>query len=300
MKGKKPTSLKEQADQLNVSGDLAAAQPLYVQYLARQPKDAGAWTNFGILLRKAKQYDAAVIAQSKAHALSGDSGAMNNNFANVLSDVGRNKEAVALRDALLEMKPDSPEQIALIGRALRVDGQLDQSRKRLSDAIKRYPDDAELRMQLAFTELKAGNYAEGFRLYQARWEQSEISPPKVTKPKWNGEDISGKTILVFSEQGFGDCVLFSRFMPWLKSQGATVIMHAKKPIASLLTQAVGIDHLVSDLTDLPDFDVWTNMMDVPMFAFQAGAAVPDPAKLSLPEHAKTRARILTNDYEFCR
>lgn len=297
MKGKTPASLKEQADKLNVSGDLATARPLYIQHLARQPRDAGAWTNFGILLRKLKQYDAAIIAQSKAYALSKDRGAMNNNYANILSDVGRNKEAVALRDALLADAPDSPDQIALIGRALRVDGQLDASRDRLSDAIKRFPDDAELRMQLAFTELKAGNYAKGFRLYQARWEQSEISPPKVSKPKWAGEDIAGKTIMVFSEQGFGDCILFSRFMPWLKSLGATVIMHAKKPISSLLSEAEGIDHLITDLSDQPAFDVWTNMMDVPMFAFEAGASLPAPAKLSLPEHAKTRADILTKDHK---
>ncbi|MCF6444723.1 tetratricopeptide repeat protein [Nereida sp. MMG024] len=294
---KRPVSLKQQADKLHVDGDLDAARPLYIKYLALNPQDAGAWTNYGILLRKSKLYDAAVLAQRRAYALAKDDGVMNNNFANVLSDIGCNEEAIALREALLAIQPDSPEQIALIGRALRIDGKLDEARARLETAITQYPDDAELRMQLAFTELTAGNYARGFRLYQARWEQSDIRAPKVPKPRWNGDDLTGKTILVFSEQGFGDCILFTRFMPWLQSLGAKVILHAKPPIASLVSQAHGVDQIISDLSDLPAFDVWTSMMDVPMFAFEAGADIPAPTKLTLPDHAVTRAKIATKNHQ---
>jgi hypothetical protein len=84
-------------------------------------------------------------------------------------------------------------------------------------------------MQLAFSHLTAGNYAKGFAYYQARWEQAEITPPKVVKPKWAGEDIAGITIMVFPEQGFGDCVLFARFIRWLASLGCARHITRKAP-----------------------------------------------------------------------
>ena len=285
-----PISMKERADALHLSGKWQEAMPLYARYLARHPADAGAWTNFGILLRKTKNYEQALLAQKRAFALDPHSGDMHNNLANILGDMGELEQSCALRLELIAKAPDSPDQIALVGRSMRIAGDLDRAITYLSKAVETYPDDAELRMQLAFSHLTAGNYAEGFAYYQARWEQAEITPPKVAKPKWAGEDIAGKTIMVFPEQGFGDCVLFARFIPWLASLGARVILLAKPQIAPMLAQIKGLDLLISDPADAPEFDVWTSMLDIPMHAFASGIGIPECTKLSLPDDSVSHAK----------
>ena len=81
--------------------------------------------------------------------------------------------------------------------------------------------------------------------------------------------------MVFPEQGFDDCVLLARFIPWLASLGARVILFAKPQIAPMLAEVKGVDLLISDPDDAPEFDVWTSMLDIPMHAFASGITIPE-------------------------
>ncbi len=82
-----------------------------------------------------------------------------------------------------------------------------------------------------------GQYAEGFKLYEHRfdsytklnWPQSERMP----MPQWQGEPLKDRSILVWSEQGFGDCIQFGRLITTLAEQGATVDLMLPNNHASL-------------------------------------------------------------------
>lgn len=106
-----PISMKERADALHLSGKWQEAMPLYTRYLARHPMDAGAWTNFGILLRKTKNFEQALLAQKRAFALDPHSGDMHNNLANILEDMGELEQSCALRLELISKAPDSPDDL---------------------------------------------------------------------------------------------------------------------------------------------------------------------------------------------
>ena len=119
--------------------------PLYTRYLARHPTDAGAWTNFGILLRKTKNYEQALLAQKRAFALDPHSGDMHNNLANILGDMSELEQSCALRLELIAMMPESPDQIALAGRSMRIAGDLDRAITYLSKAVETYPNERSSR-----------------------------------------------------------------------------------------------------------------------------------------------------------
>ncbi len=77
------------------------------------------------------------------------------------------------------------------------------------------PDEAAL-LQRALAHLMLGNYADGFRDFEARYAGDEVSlPENAPWPRWQGEPLAGRSIVVLPEQGFGDAVLMARVLTQL-------------------------------------------------------------------------------------
>src|SRR5262249_46521996 len=69
-----------------------------------------------------------------------------------------------------------------------------------------------------------------------------------------GEDLSGKRILLWTEQGLGDTIQFIRFASELKARGATVFVECERSLVTLLAQCPRIDRVIRRSQRLPDFD----------------------------------------------
>ena len=137
--------------------------------------------------------------------------------------------------------------------------------------------------------LHLGHYQAGFRLYEFRWHPLVLQATGerwdkwVTAPKWNGERLFDKHIVVQMEQGFGDIIQFCRFLPMLKSWGAkklTVMTH--KSLMPLLGQMDCIDVITDDRSVDIEADYWIGSMSLPHFATYA----PPFVKQSFPVTTK--------------
>jgi ADP-heptose:LPS heptosyltransferase len=64
---------------------------------------------------------------------------------------------------------------------------------------------------MAFALLQQGNYIEGWKAYESRWNCAESTPRRsqLTMPEWNGESLAGKSLLIHAEQGLGDEIMFA-------------------------------------------------------------------------------------------
>src|SRR5690348_7562486 len=80
---------------------------------------------------------------------------------------------------------------------------------------------------------------------------------------WNGFPLEGRTILVITEQGFGDVLQFIRYAPILKAQGARVIFECPEKLVKLLDGCPGIDVLLPQGAPLPAYDVYAPLLTVP-------------------------------------
>jgi hypothetical protein len=288
-----PAELRHQAATLHRAGKLAEARPVYAAYLAKHPRDGGMWSNFGSLLRSEGWHDLSILAQERALALDPRSRAVMNNLANVLSDVGQYDRALPLRSAILDQDAGDVAQKAMIGKAMRAMGRHSEGIAWLERAVADHPDDHEMHIQLALTQLADGRYAEGFRNYEHRWMTGELKQRQIPRPKWQGENLKGKTILVMPEQGFGDAIAFARFLPVLREFGpARVLLLSEKPLLRLFAEIEGVDWTGPEVgPDLP-FDVWTNIMDLPPLHFDLTEDIPAPTRLTIPEDARARARSI--------
>jgi len=111
----------------------------------------------------------------------------------------------------------------------------------------------------------AGDYARGWPQYEHRWNFEHLAGtlPKHEQPRWTGQDLKDKTILVIQEQGLGDTIQFIRFIFGLHNAGARVILQVNDNLAPLFAGSPVI-HKIVDVKDPPeDFDYWTPIMSIP-------------------------------------
>ncbi len=289
--------MRARAITLHQAGQHAEALVLYARYLALVPNDAGAWSNLGVLHRVAGRHMQALRAQKRAVTLAPEDVGLRSNYANILSDVGRYEESISAREWVLRREPDSLNHIAMVGRCLRGLGRYGEATTYLTEAIARFPADVELKMQLAFAQLGAGDYRAAFQTYKARWQAGELKPRDLPFPEWAGEQLQGKTVLVMPEQGFGDAVLFARFMPILRDMGATVYCLVERPLLDLFGALEGVDWAGQAMSKDAKVDYWINMMDLAAVHFAKSAEIPAPTKLHIPAQSKERAARIVAPFE---
>ncbi|HKL68137.1 tetratricopeptide repeat-containing glycosyltransferase family protein [Salibaculum sp.] len=292
-------NIPDAARALHRAGRLEAARARYVAHLAAHPDDAGIWSNLGALLRTQGRHQLARRAQDRAHALAPHDPVICNNRANILSDLGDYDASIRLRQAVLEQHPSRVMHHAMIGRCLRGKGDYQAAIDYLAPKVLQYPQNHEIELQLAFAQLGAGQYGPGFRSYRARWRSPEMTPKTLDLPKWrDGDPIAGKRLLVLPEQGFGDAILFARFVPVLAQMGVRMHVLAESPVARLLADLDGADWVGTATRGDARFDNWMPLMDMPMAAFGSAdrGAPPPPARLTVPSDSRDRAGRIAAPY----
>lgn len=289
------SDLRGRATSAHQSGDLDTAYRGYLAYLAHAPEDAGIWSNLGVLFRTRAQHDMALRAQERAVSLAPDDIGLQGNLANILSDTGAYARSIEMRERLLARDPDALMQMAMIGRCLRGLGDYDAAIAWLAPRAEAHPEEPELRLQLAFAQLGAGQYGDGLDNYDARWDCGELTRRELPYPRWRpGMDIAGKRVLVAPEQGFGDGVLMARFVAELARRGARVWFLTEKPLDRLLSGLEGAEWVGTALSAETRIDCWMTVFDLPRLFWAPGerGAPPPPARLTIPDASEARARSI--------
>jgi hypothetical protein len=135
----------------------------------------------------------------------------------------------------------------------------------LQRAIQLDPTNVTAQFNLGVAYLLAGDYARGWPAYEVRWQYEHLAGtlPNFSQPRWIGQDLKDKTILVCQEQGLGDTIQFIRFLFPLHTAGARVILQTNNNLAPLFAGSPVIDQIV-DVNDTPTgFDYWIPIMSIP-------------------------------------
>ncbi|MEQ8798069.1 MAG: hypothetical protein RJQ08_12325 [Salinisphaeraceae bacterium] len=279
------------------AGDLAKARTLYLAYLSRNPVHAAAWTNYGALLRQEQKFLPAIAAHRRAVEIDPDYTAGRNNLANTLADDGQFEESAAIRRALCHQFPREPMRERDLCAALRGMTRHEEVIDRVNRAVEEGWADGECRLQRGLSRLMLGDYAGGFADFEYRYDSAEVSLPKNTPwPRWQGEPLTGKRVLVLPEQGFGDAILASRFLPWLKALGAEVHAVIKPPLRRLLSDVAGIDQRLDERPEGGEYDFYIPNMSLPHLTGRGGEIPPLP-RLSVPTDSRERARRIIEPFD---
>ncbi|AGI70204.1 tetratricopeptide repeat containing protein [Octadecabacter antarcticus 307] len=289
-------ALRVSAAKAHRAGRHSDALEGYKRYLQRYPTDAGVWTNLGSLYRAMGRHEMGRTAQMRAYALAPNDKGVINNYSNILSDLGDYTGSIKLRKKSLKIDPSHLMHHAMIGRCFRGMGDYGAAIKYLTPMAKKFPEEPEIRLQLAFAQLGAGHYGPAFRNYDTRWLTYESGAPKVPFTKWeDGMSVDSKTLLILPEQGFGDMIMLSRFIPLITALGAKIRLVAKKPLLRLLDGVDGIEWIGTGAAKEDPVDLWLSLMDLPKLVFgqTENGVVPEPTKLTIPDNSAARAKTMT-------
>jgi tetratricopeptide (TPR) repeat protein len=146
--------------------------------------------------------------------------------------------------------------------------------------------------------LSRGDFVPGWDEYDWRWRGglAGLTPPDCPKPRWTGNDIKGRTIWLYGEQGLGDVLQFARFATVIAEQGARVILEVQAPLKRLAATIPGVAKVIAAGEALPDFDCHLPLMSAPLVLRTTEDSIPSqvPYVRPDPEQATLWAKRLAD------
>jgi tetratricopeptide (TPR) repeat protein len=234
--------------------------------LTNKADAAAVWNNQGVVLAGKCEFNKAMQCYQKALNI-------NPNFADAYVNQGLaltslhdyQAAEIAYKKAL-QLKPATPDLLLNIGNLFKAKNKLSEALdyfRRAQQLDANYPS-ATFNESLVL--LLQGDYENGFAKYETRMGLKEHAKQHYSfdKPRWQGEDIDGKTLFVYVEQGMGDTLQFIRFLPVIKKRYAANIIceaqHRLLPVLRYLAPDVG----VVERGQIPThFDYYVSLLSLP-------------------------------------
>ena len=208
----------------------------YNRAIALNPFFAEAYTARGNILQDLRQLEEALVSHDRAIALKPDFPEAHSNRGNVLMYLMRPAEALVSCDKAITLKPDFPEAYNNRGNILQDLRRFEEALLAYDKSIALKPDYVEAHNNKSFLLLLLGRFEQGWREHEWRKKRSESDRCRLhPQPLWLGEEnITGKTLFIWCEQGFGDTIQFCRYAKLLEARGARVILSVQESLLALL------------------------------------------------------------------
>ena len=261
--------------------------------LAANPRDGGAWSTLGLLLRRAGKLDGAIACHRRGLEFAPENGSIWTNLGNALVDAGRFDEALAAQGEALRLEPDNPTVLFNSVVALRKAGRFKETLAMIDRASAGRTAGHELQWERALTRLQIGDYVHGFGDYEARRGLPSYHGRPLSGLSWDGGPLEGRAIFLSTEQGFGDALLAARYVPLVKARGGRVLYECHPELRRVLSgqdvDAVLPPAFLQPETPPPAFDVEASQMSLPGLFGTTLASVPPPVGLVIPQGSREKA-----------
>lgn len=238
----------------------------YAQEISLNPGNIEAYLCLGNALHELERYDEAVAVYDKALLHVPETGALYHNRGNSLLELGRWADAIASYRKSLCFLPDFAEAYVTIATALQSLRKPFEAMASCHRALAIDPSCAEAHWNLALALLQVGEFEQGWREFEWRWRKRGFTTKtrSFAQPLWDGSPLEGKTILVHTEQGFGDTFQCARFLPLLAEQGGRVLLECPGSQKKLLAGVPGVSEVIATGEATPDFDCHLPIMSLPL------------------------------------
>ncbi|WP_145022901.1 tetratricopeptide repeat protein [Geobacter argillaceus] len=239
----------------HAGGDVAQAASLYRAILNEYPFLSRVAYNLGNILKESGEYDQAELLYRQAVSAEPELFEAAQNLALVIQEQGRIGEAIDLYRNILDRWPGLPDP----------------------------------RFSLACLQLLSGRLHEGWEGYEARFD-CLVNPvprrhPEI--PSWDGTLARGVRLLVHTEQGFGDAIQMSRYLPLLIAADIHVILETDACLVPVLSRIPGLTACLARGEVIPRVDAQVPMMSLPRLFGTTLATIPAP---SIPPPEETLIR----------
>ncbi len=258
---------------------LDEAEAAYRKAIAKRPDYAEAHSNLGVLLKEQKRPDEAEAAYRRAIALKPGYAEGFSNLGVLLMEHKRHDEAEAAFRRAIALRPGHADAYSNLGNLLQMLERTGEAETAYRNALAANPDSADARWNLSLLLLKQGRFKEGWPEHEARFSplrsNRKMAPPPTSLdggtilPQWQGEPLSDRSLLIWSEQGLGDEIQFVRYLNLFQTRGLKHLMLAcKPPLKNLFASQNLADRVISTSEWRPEraaqFDFWCYPLSLPL------------------------------------
>nr|WP_246500040.1 tetratricopeptide repeat protein [Azospirillum soli] len=207
--------------------------------LLLKPDLAGAWTTRGAALKALRRFGEAIRNHRRALRVAPTHAKAWSNLGTALAGEARWDDAIAVQYLALSLAPDFADAYLNLGHAEQVRGRAVLAERLAERALIVNPSQSKARVNRALLLLARGDLEQGWADYGQRFAGGEAGPQRVFPvPEWHGEDLAGKTLLVWAEQGLGDEIMFGSTLPDLQTFGGRLIVECDPRLVPLFARAL--------------------------------------------------------------
>ncbi len=239
----------------------------FERILAENPENLQALLKRGDILQRLGRYDDAVQSYNRALEMQPKNIDGLNRRGNAFLALDRHEEALESYDRALETAPHNAVLFFNRGNVLQQLGRMDEAVEDYSRALSFKPDFAEASMEQSHCRLAVGDFQTGWRQYESRWRTGQLKGKGLNSPQplWLGEEqLCGKTILLWAEQGFGDTIQFLRYAPLAAQKAGHVVVRVPEAMRSLTGTLKRPVSIVTHEEPLPPHDFHCPLMSLPL------------------------------------
>lgn len=214
---------------------------------------------------KRNQFTAAITTLEKLTVLDPTQYSHFSNLGLLYQNINEYAKAKDFLIKALAIKPNSPSALLNLGFIAYDTALFDEAETSYRKIFVLKPDWARPHYNLALLLLTLGRYEEGWKEFEYRLNSPEWTYLNRNHqfPLWRGENLRNKTLLVYSEQGFGDMFQFVRFLSLIKRPDNYIVIEVHPPIYDLFKNIPFIDKVIKINDPLPPFDYHVSLLSIP-------------------------------------
>lgn len=281
---------------LTGQGKFSEARRVARDMLADAPGCISAWAGLALCEIECGEPLQALACAQRAAQLGPSVAVAYGVLGRVLYRLERYDESLTAYDAALRLSPQAAEWLAGRAAVLRVLGRVEAAMTTCVEALRIAPELAEAHWTAALVDLSMGRLPDGWAHFEWRGLLAGESAPTGyagPAPRWRGESIAEKRIVLWAEEGLGDVLMFCRHVFMLRERGAMVILQVPGALAEVVqTLDPGI-MVVAQGRPLPPHDLHAPLLSVPHLLQAVQIPCPNaylrvPARRHKPWHTHAR------------
>lgn len=244
------------------SNNIHDAMASYQLAINCNPKYDLAWYNLGELFLSQEKYTIALQCFKKVIEISPDFEDAYLNLGESYSRQEQFQKAIRYFNQLLSMNPKNTDALYNLGVAYNSLRQNHEAIAAYDRVILIDPGHIKSHYNKSFCLLLDGDYVNGFSEYEWRLKKNETYRSQSKQPMWQGNPIPSKTLLVYAEQGFGDCIQFIRFLPYIQKRANRIILECQPELIQLFSQFNNVDQIIPRGAPLPYHDFQASLLSM--------------------------------------